>query len=156
MSATFAQTTPDGVFEIATSDTSGTAEGERRRDAALTLLESQRAVLIRRARRAFLLRLLAVGSATADDVRAAVELPSGIDPNLFGCVPSLFARLGIVAFAGFDTSRRPARHAGLNRVWELIDPPAALRWLADHPDLPDPDQAGAQMTLWPETTQPRP
>ena len=43
-------------------------EGERRKDAAHALLETHRDVYIRRARRALLLRLLEVGTATADDV----------------------------------------------------------------------------------------
>lgn len=128
----------------------GTAEGERRKVDALALLEATREACVTLARRAFLARLLAVGHATADDVREAVELPPGLNPNLFGAVPSLFARRGIVRFCGFDVSRRPARHAGLNRNWELIDPPAAMRWLADHPELPEPpddDQDRQQMEL---------
>ena len=99
-----------------TPDT-GRDEGERRKADALTLLETRRQAFVRGARRAFLARLLAAGSATADDVRESVELPPGIDPNLFGCVPSVFARLQVVRFVGFDVSRRPARHAGLNRRW---------------------------------------
>jgi hypothetical protein len=128
----------------------GCSEGERRKADALTLLECRREVLVRRARRAFLERCLSASQATADDVREAVELPPGIDPNLFGAVPSLFARLGIVRFAGFDVSRRPARHAGLNRVWQLADAGAARGWLAKNPELADPpdqeqEQAGQRL-----------
>jgi hypothetical protein len=143
--AHFRQIGPDDLFEVATSATS---EGQQRRDQALTLLESRRAVFIRRARRAFLGRLLCAGSATADDVREAVELPPGVNPNLFGAVPTLFARLGIVRFHEFDTSRRPARHAGVNRVWRLADAGAAADWLDENPDLPDPEPPDDDRRDW--------
>lgn len=115
----------------------GMAEGKRRRDYAFKLLEARRAVYVRRARRAFLERLLAVGVVTADDVRDVVKLPPGINPNLFGCVPSAFAQQGIVECDGVNISRRPQRHAGIVRRWRLVSADAAIKWLAENPDLPD-------------------
>ena len=56
------------------------AEGECRKAAALDLLAARREATIRRAHRALLRALLESGAATADGVRAAVELPSGINP----------------------------------------------------------------------------
>jgi hypothetical protein len=50
---------------------SDSVTGKDRRDAALAKLQDRRAALIRRGQRALLLRLLAVGTATADDVRAS-------------------------------------------------------------------------------------
>lgn len=117
-----------------------TAEGERRKLNAFAVLEAHREILINRGRRALLAAMLSGDeTATADDVRAAVELPEGINPNLFGSVPGLLARAGIIRLARLRLSARPERHAGLNRVWELADRPAALAWLHDHPDRPDPE-----------------
>ena len=152
MSAPFLHATPDGIFEIGTS---GATEGERRKADALTLLELRRRSFIRRARRAFAAKLLTAGKVNADDVREAVALPEGIGAGLFGAVPLVFVRLRIAEFSGFATSCRPSRHAGLNRVWRLIDAPAAQKWLADSPELPDPSddlQDGAQRLLFPLST----
>lgn len=134
----------------------GRREGERRRDCVLAVIGNQRAIFVRRARRAFVARLLAAGKATADDVREVVELPPGVNPNLFGAVPSLFRKLGIARLVGFVTSTRPARHAGVNRLWELTGAGAATDWLAKNPDLPDPPadlwDADGQRLLFPLST----
>ena len=126
------------------------AEGERRKADALALLAARRETTIRRAHRALLAALLRSGVATADDVRAAVELPPGINPKLFGAVPSTLARAGIIRRAGYATTGRPAAHARPVTVWALVDRAAATRWLADHPDLgdlDDDDQAGLHQGL---------
>jgi hypothetical protein len=117
----------------------GRLEGERRKLAAHSLLEAIRELYIRRGRRSLLIRLLATGTATADDVRAAVELPPGLNPKLFGVVPGPLAEAHIIRSVGYLRSRRPAAHARDLRVWELADRSAALAWLANHPDLPDPE-----------------
>ncbi len=65
---------------IAPAIDSKTTEGERRKRDALAMLDARRQVYVNRGRRALLRRLLDAGSATADDVRAAVELPAGIGP----------------------------------------------------------------------------
>lgn len=118
------------------------AEGEALKADLLALLETRRQVYIRRGRRAMLSAMLAGdGRATADDVRAAVELPPGIDPRCLGTVPGVLAYAKIIRATGFVRSARPERHASWLQVWELIDRAAAERWLADHPDLPDPANA---------------
>ena len=67
------------------SPDAGPSEGERLKAAALALLEARRECYVRRGRRALLQAMLdGDGTATADDVRAAVELPADIDPKLFG------------------------------------------------------------------------
>ena len=86
-----------------------------------------------------LARLLAVGAATADDVRDAVELPDTLNPKLFGAVPGPLAEAGIIRAAGFVRTRRPEGHARPVLTWELIDAAAARFWLGAHPDLPDPE-----------------
>jgi hypothetical protein len=96
------------------------------------------ALLVRRGRRALLLRLLAAGVATADDVRAAVELPPGVNPKLFGAVPRPLAEAGIIRPAGYTTTDRPPGHGHTIRRWALADRVAALAWLAAHPDRADP------------------
>jgi len=82
-------------------DIDGRADGERRRDAALDLLAARRDVYVLRGRRALLAVLLGNGTATADDVRAAVELPAGIGPKLFGAVPKALLAAGAIAADGY-------------------------------------------------------
>ena len=98
-----------------------------------------------------LLRLLDAGTATADDVRAAVELPDGIDPRCLGAVPGPLADAGIIRRADYRPSSRPERHASIIAIWALADRAAALAWLAVHPELPDPSEGegdGRQLMLW--------
>ena len=116
----------------------GVAEGERRKLDAHATLEARRELFILRGRRALLLRLLDEGEATADDVRAAVELPDGIDPVCLGTVPGELARAGIVERIGFAKTARPEAHARPVSVWRLVDRAAAITWLAAHHDRPDP------------------
>jgi hypothetical protein len=111
------------------------AEGERRKDAALVLLESRRECYIRQGRRALLVKLLRDGVATADDVRAAVELPPGLDPKAFGAVPKMLASAGIIRADGFVRTARAEGHARPVTRWRLVDARAAEAWLKTHPPL---------------------
>jgi hypothetical protein len=127
----------------------GRAEGERRRDTALALLAERRAALVRRAQRALLTQLLDGDLATADDVRAAVELPPGVDPRLVGAAIRSLAVEGVILSAGRTRSARPAAHARWVDLWAASDRDTALAWLASHPPLPDPEPAApAQLTLF--------
>jgi len=117
------------------SPLAGAVEGERRKLSAHALLAARRAVYLRRGQRALLLRLLDAGTATADDVRAAVELPADIDPRCLGAVPGALARAGLVRRIDYAPSHRPERYASIVAVWQLADHAAALDWLAAHPDL---------------------
>jgi hypothetical protein len=125
----------------------GQEEGESRKDAAHALLENRRALLIRRARRALLIRLLQAGTATADDVADGIGLTgNGIDGRWLGTVPGPLALAGIIRRAGYTRSARPTRHASILTVWQLADRAGATTWLArnpDSPDPPEPDDAGA-------------
>ena len=116
----------------------GVAEGERRKQDAFALLAATREVVIRRAQRALLTVLLETGSGTADDVRALVELPPGVNAKCFGAAPGPLARAGIISQAGFVKTNRPEAHARPLTLWELVDRVTAMRWLDSHPDLPDP------------------
>jgi hypothetical protein len=119
------------------------ADGERRKHEAHDLLETRRAAYLLLGRRALLGRLLdRAGTATADDVRDAVELPPGIDPKLFGRVPGPLAKLGIIKCAGFVKTTRPTAHAKLVSAWQLLDRRAALEWLVEHP-APPPETPNA-------------
>jgi hypothetical protein len=119
-------------------DLDGRTDGERRRDAALDLLAARRDVYLLRGRRALLAVLLIHGSATVDAVRAAVELPAGIGPKLFGAVPKALVAAGIIAADGFDRTTRRTAHARPVTVWRLLDRSKAESWLSTHPDLSDP------------------
>lgn len=112
-------------------------EGERRKDAAHLLIEARREWYLRASRRAMLSALLANGTATADDVRAAVELPDGVNPKAFGAVPGVLARTGIIRRVGFVPTERPEGHARHVSKWRLVDGPKAEAWLAAHRPLPE-------------------
>lgn len=144
--APFRQFAPDPLFQVSTStgtahrqDHDGASEGERRRDNALELLRERRAVWVRRAQRALLTAALDRGTATADDVAAAVDLPPDLDGRLLGAAPGTLAHAGLLWLAGYVRSCRATRHASILAVWGLADRAAAVAWLADHPDLPDLD-----------------
>jgi hypothetical protein len=133
-------------------------EGERRKDAAHNILETRRDVLIRRARRALLARILTAGTATADDVAEHVEPPpDDVDPRFLGAVPRPLARVGIIRAAAYTKSSRPSRHSSVLTVWELADRVAAMDWLGHNPDLPvpEPDDDAGQPCPAP-ATPPRP
>lgn len=117
------------------------SEGDERKRDQLDSLEARRGVYVLRGRRALLDRLLAAGTATADDVIAAVTLPAEIDPRCLGAVPGPLARAGIIRSAGFVKSARPERHGSYIQLWALADRNEAARWLAEHPDRPDPAPA---------------
>lgn len=124
-----------------------TADGEARKLDAHALLEARREVYVLRGRRALLARLLDAPEATADDVRAAVELPDAINLVCLGVVPGPLARAGIIERVGFAESRRPDAHARPVSVWRLADRDTALAWLAAHPDRPDLTPAEADAVL---------
>lgn len=129
------------------------AEGQRLKADALLTLAERREVYVNRGRRALLQTALAVGAASADDVRELVELPPGINAKCLGAVPGPLARAGIIRADGFDKTCRPIGHARPVTVWALADREKASRWLAAHPDLPDPGDddhaAGSQSLLFP-------
>jgi hypothetical protein len=116
----------------------GTSEGEVRKQAAHRLLEARRERLVLRARRALLSRLLQDGTATIDDVRAAVPVPVGVNPKVFGSVPGPLAVARIIRAAGSRKTTRAVGHARPVTEWLLLDAAAAVAWLRDHPDHPDP------------------
>ena len=113
-------------------------EGERRKQSILLALAARRETYVSRGRRALLARLLSHGTATADDVRRAVGLPTGVDARCLGSVPGPLARAGLIRLAGYEKSARRERHASIIAVWEMLDAAAAREWLARHPDVPDP------------------
>ena len=123
--------------------------GEGRRDEALATLAEKRELYVLRGRRALLAALLAHGTATADDVRAAVELPPGIDPKCFGAVATPLAKAGIIEREGFAQTSRPTAHARPVSIWKLADHGKAERWLLDNPDRGDDDHDGEQGLSFP-------
>lgn len=125
----------------------GLAESERRKADALATLAERREVYVNRARRALLMALLDGSTATIDDVRFAVELPAGINPQCFGAVPGALARADIIHADGYDRTCRPEGHARPVTIWRLADPAAAEHWLTAHPDQSDPaDDSRANAT----------
>ena len=111
------------------------AEGERRKENTLATFEARRETIVIAGRRVLLLRLLESPTATADDVREALELPTGLDARCLGAVPSGLARAGIIRSAGYVRSERPERHASPIQVWTLADHAGAIAWLRTIPSL---------------------
>lgn len=139
----------------------GQREGEARKQDTFGLLEARRQFIIRRARRALLSQLLHAGITTADDVAERVgPLAGGIDPRFLGTVPGPLADAGIIRDTGRAVkSSRPVAHARKITVWELDNRAAALAWLADHHDMPDPepdDSAGVSCPNPPISPTPAP
>ena len=133
------------------------AEAERRKLCAHALLEARRELFILRGRRALLTALCDRGTATADDVRAVVELPPEVNPVCLGTVPGPLAAAGIIEADGFAKSTRPESHARPVQLWRLADRAAALAWLRDHPDRLDPApeaEPHAEAFLFPEIDAP--
>lgn len=111
------------------------AEGERLKLEAHRLFDETRRVLIRRARRAMVRQALSHGRVTIDTARAAVPVPIGFDPKLFGAVPGPLAQAGILRRVGFTNTARPEGHARPVSVWDLADAHAGATWLQGNPDL---------------------
>lgn len=107
--------------------------GEARKKAAHELLERHRAELLLRARHALLGLLLQHGEATADDVRAVVPLPKGVNATAFGAVPGPLQKAGIIKRTGWAPSVRPDSHARPVSVWQIVSSAKALEWLQTHP-----------------------
>lgn len=135
--------------------TSGRKEGERRKQDALLTLEAIREFIVEQGRRALLDRLQLGGTATADDVRDAVEVPTGVNPKCLGAVPGALARAGIIRAVGFAKSSRPEAHARPVTNWELADRGKAEAWLAAHPpQLPKYDDRRQTAIDWPTDDSP--
>ena len=101
-------------------------EGERLKADAHAALEATRRAIVLRCRRAMLSHALKYGSVTADDVYAAIELPSDIGPKLLGCVPGPFARAGIIdAIVTLNPPARSDTHQLLRcGVWLTVIRPS--------------------------------
>lgn len=133
----------------------GRVEGHRRKDANRAVLAARRERHLVEARRVLLTVLLDRGKASADDVRDKVTLPTGVDPVCFGAVPKPFALADIIRRAGFVITSRPEAHARPLSLWELIDRPAAERWLVEHAEPSAVDDSTPLAALESLTASPR-
>jgi len=106
-----------------------TPSGEALRDNALDLLRQHRAALVRECTVAALRIALREGEVTADDVRAVVPIPPGINPKLVGAAFNDLAD-GILRRSGDRPSKRKLAHARRVTVWELGDRATAAAQLA--------------------------
>lgn len=96
---------------------------------------AERLRIVRDAQRALLQGVLTHGTATADDIRAVVPIPDRINPVCLRAAPRPLARLGIIRRNGYVETKRRCAHSRPLRVWEPVDRPAAVAWLAAHPPL---------------------
>lgn len=134
--ATFRQKDLFAPAAVASKRQAGRDEGEAKKQDRLALLRERRAGYVRCGQRALLTCLLDKTTATADDVRQAVDLPSHVDARCLGAVPGPLAKAGIIRSLGYTKSLRPERHASPILVWMLADRAAALGWLVANPDYP--------------------
>lgn len=102
------------------SDNFDRAEGARRKDDELERLAKLRALHVLRGRRALLSAMLAHGTATADDVRAAVDLPARVNPVCLGAVAPPFGQSGNYHAGGLCADEPPdgARPPGVSVATE--------------------------------------
>ena len=111
------------------------ADGEQRRDSALSLLRVRRTDIIRECTAAALHVALESGEVSADDVREIVQIPFDISPKLVGVVFRDLADAKIITRVGYRKTRRAIAHARPLTVWQLVDREAAVAWLRAHPPI---------------------
>ena len=99
-------------------DTNG---GEALRDCALNQLRDYRPELIRQFSVAAIRIALDTGEVCADDVRALVSIPDGINPKFVGCVFRDLADAGILRRDGYQLTKRAIAHARPISRWRLAD-----------------------------------
>ena len=90
----------------------------------------RRPELIRDCTAAALRVALDSGAVCADDVRAVVPIPDGINPKFVGCVFRDLADAGILRRDGYQPSKRPKAHARPITLWRLADAHKATARLA--------------------------
>lgn len=109
------------------------AEGERCRDAGMTLAAQGRNWLILRGRLALLdaIRAASDRTATTDDATSDLSATYADGGKWRAQVPLGLARLGLVAKSGVTVSARSARHSGYVSEWQGIDDAAIDAHRAD-------------------------
>ena len=111
------------------------AGGEARRDEALAILNRTRRATIRTLQRAAINLALTCGKITADDLRAVVSIPPGIDPVVVGAAVRGLAVAGVLKRDGYKRSARPVAHCRPVAEWTLVDRGHAIDWLSVNPSL---------------------
>jgi hypothetical protein len=119
------------------SENRGRGEGERAKSPAIDLWAARRELLLK-GRRTLVAAALCHGTASADDVRARVDLPPGVDPKCFGLVPGPLVRARVIEPVGVAQTRRPIAHARHVTVWKLVDPAVAATWLTENSEQRGP------------------
>lgn len=117
-------------------------EGKRRKDSAHKQLQQHRVEIIRDAGRVMVKLLLKQRRVTIDDVRDLVIIPPWIDAKVFGGVPAMLARAGIIRRVAYVQSRRKSSHARPVSLWELITVAKAKKWLVENPPIDGTQQGG--------------
>ena len=83
----------------------------------------------------------AAGARCLNARRRRLTTCPGIDAKCFGAVPGPLVLAGIIRRDGFAVTARPTAHARPVSRWALRDREAAERWLRDHSEPPDDDDA---------------
>ena len=108
----------------------GLAEGEARRDSALLLLAATRAELVRQLQMAAIRIGFEQNELTADDVRAVVPIPDGINAKVVGAALNQLSKFGFRS-VGYRKSARPIAHARPLTIWRLVNQHDAMARLAE-------------------------
>lgn len=117
-------------------------EGERRRDAALCLLQNRKDWLVRHAQRRMLQAAVGREDATFTSDDAADDLAIKYDHGgkWIGAAVRALAETGLTEETGrWVKTCRPFAHGRRIPVWRLPSKPAAQGWLAGHSEMPCPD-----------------
>ncbi len=120
-----------GSLFSADPQSNGGADGEARRDAALDLLLVHRGPLIRQIQAAAVRTAIEQWEVCADDVRALVPIPDGVNPKVVGAVFASLGRSQILQCIGFKKSTRPEAHARPIGKWRLANRSAAIKFLVE-------------------------
>lgn len=124
--------------EVQNERSDGLAIGQRLRDRGLSIAEDRQKRLARRGGRTVVKLALERPRFTADDLQDELQLRDHVRHAWIGAIFRAVVVAGVIERCGAEPSRRPANHARLQSIWRLADRAAAERWLADHPELPDP------------------
>jgi hypothetical protein len=99
--------------------------GAARRDEALGRMEAKASgELLAMLRRELSRLLIELDEVTPDDLRGRVQLPSDVNPTIFGAVFRRFSADGLIELAGYRRSVRPEAHARPVGIWRALDRPA--------------------------------
>lgn len=127
------------------------SEGERRRDAALSILQTRKDWLVRHAQCRMMQAALGRDDATFTSDNAADDLAAKYDHGgkWIGAAVRALAEARLTVETGrWVKTCRPFAHGRKIPVWCLVDRAAAAKWLAFHPEIAPPEEPATADALF--------